>query len=92
MKISNMADRGCVISSVFPTVRSWFIYQFLPVLHRLEILLLSFLSSILLFQVGLDGFVLRIEVAHILVEIIQVGTHNRHHDLSHHHAPVFMNI
>lgn len=64
--------------SVFLTVRGWFIYQFLPVLHRLEILLLPFLSVILLFQVGLDGFVLCIEVAHILVEIIRERTNNRH--------------
>lgn len=43
-----------------------FNYQLLSVLHRLEILLLPFLSLILLLQVGLDGFVLCIEVAHIL--------------------------
>lgn len=44
-----------------------FNYQLLSVLHRLEILLLPFLTLILLLQVGLDGFVLCIEVAHILV-------------------------
>lgn len=47
--------------------KSKFNYQLLSVLHRLEILLLPFLTLILLLQVGLDGFVLCIEVAHILV-------------------------
>lgn len=44
-----------------------FNYQLLSVLNGLEILLLPFLTLILLLQVGLDGFVLCIEVAHILV-------------------------
>lgn len=44
-----------------------FNYQLLSVFHWLEILLLPFLTLILLLQVGLDGFVLCIEVAHILV-------------------------
>lgn len=42
------------------------VYQFLPVLHRLQVLLLPFLWLVLLLQVGLDRLVLGIEVTHVL--------------------------
>lgn len=41
-------------------------YQFLPVVHRLQVLLLPFLGLVLLLQVGLDGLVLCVEVTHVL--------------------------
>lgn len=41
-------------------------YQLLPVLHRLQVLLLPFLGLILLLQVGFDGLVLGVEVTHVL--------------------------
>lgn len=42
------------------------LYQFLSVLHRLQVLLLPFLGLVLLLQVGLNGLVLGIEVTHVL--------------------------
>lgn len=41
-------------------------YQFLSVLHGLQVLLLPFVGLILLLQVGLDGLVLGVEVTHVL--------------------------
>lgn len=41
-------------------------YQFLPVLHRLQVLLLPFVGLVLLLQVGLDRLVLGVEVTHVL--------------------------
>lgn len=46
-----------------------FNYQLLSVLNGLVILLLPLLTLILLLQVGLDGFVLCVEVAHILTGV-----------------------
>lgn len=42
------------------------LYQFLSVLHGLQVLLLPFLGLVLLLQVGLNGLVLGIEVTHVL--------------------------
>lgn len=41
-------------------------YQFLPVLHWLQVLLLPFFGLVLLLQVGLNRLVLCIEVTHVL--------------------------
>lgn len=40
--------------------------QFLAVLYGLQVLLLALLGLVLLLQVGLDGFVLRVEVTQVL--------------------------
>ena len=40
--------------------------QFLPIFYGLQVLLFAFLGLILLLQIGLDGFVLGIEVAQVL--------------------------
>lgn len=44
------------------------LYQFLSVLDALQVLLLTLFRLVLLLQVRLDGFILSVEVAHVLQE------------------------
>lgn len=56
-------------------------YQLLPVLHALQVLLLPLLGLVLLLQERLDGFILSVEVAHVLQDTHSVShTHRRTHD------------
>lgn len=54
------------VSTIKTTIKTSWMYQFLSVLYRLQVLLLAFIGLVPLLQVRLNRLVLSIEVTHVL--------------------------